>query len=146
MEKVQPMRSLNSWSLLLLLSTLTACSTKPSADKLTKELQTVESWAVTAHMVGDSWLRGAVPTFYAKQTLQTAQEELQKETTTLTKVAPVQDRTKVINQLQRIENAIGQMVTAVEQKDRSAMAQKIQQLSTQEQAIKRLVQTTGGQS
>jgi len=34
-------------------------------------------------MVGDAWLRGGVPTVYAKQTLQKAQQELQKEIDTL---------------------------------------------------------------
>lgn len=138
------MRSLK-FSVLLLLSTVTACSSQPSADKLAKELQTVTSWAATAHMVGDSWLRGTVPTVYAKQTLQTAQEELQKETSALAKAAPVGDRTQVLAQLERLKYTLRQMAATVEQKDRSGLTQQVQQLALQEQALKRLVPTPGRQ-
>lgn len=43
---------------LLLLPLFTACSSQSSASELTKELQTVTSWAATAQMVGDAWTRG----------------------------------------------------------------------------------------
>ncbi|HEY9599845.1 MAG TPA: hypothetical protein V6D33_19460 [Cyanophyceae cyanobacterium] len=139
------MRSLNVWGLLLLLSTVTACSSKPSAKELTKELKTVESWTQTAHMVGDSWVRETVPTPYAKQTLQKTQKELHNETDTLNKVAPTQDRKTVMEQVQRLEYTIGEMTTAVKQNDRKVMTQQLQQLSTQEQAMKALIGRKGGQ-
>lgn len=140
------MRSLNSWSLLLFLSTVTACSTQPSVDKLAKELKTVASWAATTHMVGDAWLRGRVPTAYAKRTLQSAQKELQKETNTLAKVAPAPDRTKALAQLEHLKYSIKQMTAAIEHEDRQAMTQQIQQLSSQEQGLSKLARTTGEQS
>ncbi len=49
---------------LLLLIILSACSSKSSADELTKDLQKVTSWAATADMVGDAWTHGNVPTAY----------------------------------------------------------------------------------
>lgn len=139
------MRVLNFWGLLLLLSTVAACSPKQKASELTKELKTVTSWAATAHMVGDSWLRDTVPTAYAKQTLQRTQKELQKETSSLEKVAPARDRTKVLEQLQRLGYTVREMTVAVERKDRYIMTQQIQQLSTQEQAFNVLVGAIGGQ-
>lgn len=72
-------------SLVLLL--LTACTSKSSGDDVSKELQSVKSWAATAHMVGDAWKRKAVPTAYAKQTLTKTQEELKKETDSLSKLS-----------------------------------------------------------
>ena len=59
---------------LLILILLTSCNTKTSAEEITKEMQNVSSWAATAKMVGDAWLRGAVPSKYAKQTLRKAHE------------------------------------------------------------------------
>jgi hypothetical protein len=132
-------------SLLLLLNLLTACSSQSSTDKLAKELQTVKSWTATAHMVADAQIHGDVPTVYAKHTLEKAQEELKHETDTLSKlsIAPSQRRT-VLEQLKRLEDTLGQMSKAVEQKDPQAMIQQIQQLSTQEQTINMLAKTAGG--
>lgn len=141
------MRLLNSsWSLLLLLSTVTACSPKPKAAEFTKELKTVTSWAATVHLVGDSWLRDTIPTTYAKQTLQKTQQELQKETHTLAKVTPERDRMKVSEQLQRLRHTVREMTVAVERKNRNMMNQQLQLLSSQEQALNALLGAKGGQS
>lgn len=139
------MRSFNRWGLLLLISTVTACSTKPSAAQLVKELKTAASWTATAHMVGDEWLKASVPTAYTRQTLQTTQEEFHKEVETIAKVAPAQNQTAVQKQLQGIEQTLGQITKAVEQSDRPMLAQHLQQLSTQEQALDRLINATSDQ-
>lgn len=137
---------------LLLLTLLTACSGKSEAD-ITKELQTVTSWAATAEMTGEAWIQGNVPTAYAKQTLSTAQKKLHKQTERLahTSYDPRQRRT-ILELLGRLESTVAQMSTAVEQKDRTALAlldaditQQLQQLSSQKQSIKTLAKTAGGQ-
>lgn len=64
---------------LLLLTLFTvACSSKASTSELKEELQKVSSWAATGQMIGNAWIRNAVPTTYAKQTLIKTEEELQK--------------------------------------------------------------------
>lgn len=138
-------------SSLFLLTLLTACSSKSSADELAKELQTVTSWAATAHMVGDAWTRGVVPTAYAKQTLEKAQKELHKEIDKLTQKSDPQDRATLQEQLRRLESTVGQMSTAVEQGNRTALAklvadiaQQLKQLSREEQTISTLAKTAGG--
>lgn len=130
----------------MLLTLLTACSSKSGADKLTKELQTVTSWAATAEMTGDAWMHGNVSTVYAKQTLSTAQKKLHKQTETLFKSSsdPTQRR-MLLDRLQRLESTVGQMSRAVEQKDRTAIAQQLRQLSTQKQTISTFAKTAGGQ-
>lgn len=142
----EPMQWIFRGGSLLLLTLLTACSSKSSVDELTKELQTVNSWAATAQMVGDSWIRGVVPTAYAKQTLSTAQKELQKETGTLFKasIAPSQYRT-ILEHLQRLQSTVGDMSKAVEQGDKTALAQQLKQLSTQKRTISQLDMPVGGQ-
>lgn len=140
------MQFIHSSSLLLLLALLTACSSKSSSEELTKELQTVSSWTATAEMVGNAWVRGAVPTAYAKKTLSTAQQELQKETGTLVQLstAPTQ-RSTLLKNLQLLEKTVGQMSTAVEQADHHKMTQEIQKLSMAAQKIKTFAQTQGMQ-
>jgi FlaA1/EpsC-like NDP-sugar epimerase len=131
---------------LLLLTLLSACSSKSSTSKLTKELQTVTSWAATAEMTGDAWIRGNVPTVYAKQTLSTTLEKLHKETEKIAQSSsdPTQRRT-ILDHLQRLESTVGQMSRAVEQKDRTATTQKLRQLSTQKQTISTFATVAGGQ-
>lgn len=140
------MEEIHSVSLLLLLTILGGCSSKSSSDELNKELQTVQSWAATAHLVGDTWLRGDVPTAYAKRTLSTTQKELQNELNNLSQKAPPQSRSTLIAQLQRLQGTVQEMSKAVELKNSTAMKQQIQELSTEEQALGKLFKTAGGKS
>lgn len=137
------MEGIRSVILLLLLTILSACSSKSSSDELAKELQNVKSWTATAHLVGDTWMRGDVPTSYAKQTLSKTRKELQNELNNLSENAPAQNRTTIVIQLQRLQETVEQMSKAVEQKDPRAMQQQIQQLSAQEQSISNLAKTAG---
>lgn len=131
---------------LLLLTLLTACSSKFSADDLSKELETVTSWAATAQMVGEAWIHRSVPTVYAKQTLSKAQEKLHKETDTLAHSSTnPRQRDSILQHLQRLESTVSQMSMAIEQKDHTAMTQQLKQLATQEQTLKALAKTAGGQ-
>ena len=137
------MERIRSVSLLLLVTILSACSSKSSSDELAKELQTVKSWTATAHLVGDTWIRGDVPTAYAKRTLSKTQEELQNEVEILSQKAPAQNRTTLVVQLQHLQETVQQMSKAVEQKDAKAMQWQIQQLSAQEQSISNFAKTAG---
>jgi hypothetical protein len=139
------MRSLRLSELLLLLSTVTACSTQPSTAHLAKELKTVKSWAATAHMVGDTWVQGSVPSAYARQTLQTAQTELQNESKTLAKVAPVGQRASALSTLHQLDQTVGQMAAIAAQHDKAAMSSHLEQLSIQEKAINQLIAASGEQ-
>ncbi len=131
----------------MLLTLLSACSSKSSGNDLAKELETVTSWAATAHMVGDAWIHGSVPTAYAKQTLSTAQKKLHKQTDTLAHSSTDStQRRAILEQLQCLESTVGQMSMAVEQKDKTAIAQQLKHLSTQEQTISTLAKFAGGQS
>ena len=136
------MRSLHSGILLLLLIILSACSSKYSeVDELAKDLKTVTSWAATANMTGDAWIRGNVPTVYAKQALQKAQQEIIKETVTLDKEVPAQNHRQLLEQLKNLQQTVGQMSTAVEQENRTIVAQQIQQLLIEKQALNALTKT-----
>ena len=129
------MNGIRSASLLLVLTILSACSSKSSAGAVTKELRAVKSWAATAHLIGDKWIQKDVPAVYAQQTLSKVQQELQKERDNLSRKAPPQSRARLIAQVQHLQATVAQMSEAVEQKNFQAMSQQLQQLSAQEQVM-----------
>lgn len=138
------MQSRHSGILLLLLTILSACSNKSPAKELSKHLQTVTSWAATADMTGEAWIGGNVPTVYAKQTLQKAQQEITKETTTIKKLASSQNNQQLLEQLKSLNQTVAQMSTAVEQENQTVLAQQIQQLLIKKQALSTLTKTISG--
>ena len=58
---------------------LTACGDASTA----QALQTVTSWAATAHLVGDAWVAHAAPQAYVVQTLRHARRQLHTQLRTL---------------------------------------------------------------
>lgn len=129
--------------LLLLLMILSGCSSTSASGKVTKTAQTVKSWTATAHLVGDAWMQGSVPTPYAKKTLQAAEQDLQKQAEMLQKKAPTQQQMMLLEHLQRSKQIMNQMSSAIEQKDRTQMMQLIQQISTEEQTLNPLAKPAG---
>ncbi|ARV60122.1 hypothetical protein BZZ01_17160 [Nostocales cyanobacterium HT-58-2] len=143
---------LRGYSVLFLILFLGSCSSKKSPEELTKELDSVYSWAATAHMVSEAWIRNDVPTEYTEQTLEKTQKYIQEETDKLSKLSipPKQQRT-VLELLEQLKSTVGQMSIAVEHKDRSAISRRLdalriatqlKELSTQEQLIHRLAKPT----
>jgi len=131
---------------LLLLTLLAACSSKSSSKDLTKELQTVTSWTATVQMAGDNWLHANVPTVYAKETFSKAHKKLQKETEKLSHLSVSTQRRTILEHLQHLELTVGKMSNAVEQKDHTAMAQQLKQLSTQQQTLTEITKTAEGKN
>jgi hypothetical protein len=110
-------------------------------------MQTATSWAATAHMTGEAWLNGAVPTRYARRTMQTAQQALSEEKRMLEQSPSITgDRlSKALEQLQQLEATVEEMQAAVQTGDRARLGQQLNQLATQEQTLKTFTQNAGGQ-
>lgn len=131
--------------LVLLTLALTYC-TRPPADQLKNELQTVASWAATARVVGEAWLKGDVPHAYATKTLSNAQETLQEEAKTIEELKPEAGtglRDQLLNQTRSAAQVIDQMRAAVEKRDHQALAQLVKQLEAEEQAVKATAKSGG---
>ncbi|MBH8565572.1 hypothetical protein I8748_25935 [Nostoc sp. CENA67] len=125
---------------LLILILLTSCNTKTTADEISKEIQNVFSWAETANMVGDAWVRGDVPSKYAKQTLKKAHDELQKETKKIEQIQifpdSIQtDKSVVIAGIIQLASKTEEMSRAIAQKNRSAVRQQLRELAAQERSL-----------
>ena len=126
------MRPRRSSSLVLVLAL--ACSTRPPAEQLKTELQTVASWAATARMTGEQWLKGSVPRAYAAQTLRAAAETLEEEAQAI----QGQEAAGAAELTRAAGATIGRMRTAVEGGDRAALARLLEQLKAEEQAARSL--------
>jgi hypothetical protein len=139
---------LRKWLLLLGLGLLTACSSIQSpADQRTSELQSVVSAAATAHMVGDAWVHGTVPGVYARQTLQTAADDLHSGSATLAQLptgTPLPPGSLALpDAVQRLSQVVQQMAQAVEHEDRPAMTPLLAQLRAGEDLLHQAVQDAG---
>jgi hypothetical protein len=145
------MRGTRPSYLLLLLLLLTACHNQSPADKLRAELKTVASWAATARMTGEAWSGGAVPNAYARRTLQAAATALQESAAALDISArdgsTVPDlRTATMAKMQKLQQLVAQMSAAVEQQNRAAMAEQLNQLAAVEREIAELKGEAGKHS
>lgn len=134
--------------LIWMLGLLTACGTQSADAMLKSELQTIRSWEATVRMAGEAWVRGDVPTPYLRQTLTTAQDELQGALATLATAQelPEQRRATIMNQIQRPDRTVAQMLQAsANRNDRAAMTGLLRQLAADEQALDALEQAVGAQ-
>lgn len=87
-------------------------------------------------MVGEAWRGGNVPTAYARQTLQAAQQALRKEGDTLAQPDMADAHTTTIQEYMRtIEQAIDQLAADVDRDDRAGVDQPVARLAQVEQAI-----------
>lgn len=139
------MRAVRVCSLSLLLLAFNCCTRTP-LDQLKTELQTITSWTATARMVGEEWLKGAVPNAYAAHTLQTAKESLAEAIRTLSEQSPegtAELQTSLLGQARSLERLVEQMRAAIENRDGSTLSQLLKQLEGEEQIIKALT-TSGG--
>lgn len=125
----------------MLVLALAGCTQSPE-DQLKTELQTVTSWAATARMASEQLLKGAVPRAYASQTLLAAEETLSEEAQTIQGVkaegAAAGLQTSLLDRTRAVGQAVGQLRAAVESKDDQKLAQFLEQLKGEEQAVKSL--------
>ena len=135
-------------SCLLILTLLSSCSDKTSGEDMGKETQNISSWVATANMVGDAWIRGAVPSNYTQQTLKRATEELQKETDKITKIkvskyVTERDKSMLLAEVLQLANKTEQISSAVAQKNRSEVQQKLGELAAEKRVLNKLRKAAG---
>ncbi|MEH2274027.1 MAG: hypothetical protein V7K40_04240 [Nostoc sp.] len=133
---------------LLILTLLASCSSKTSAENIDKDTLCVSSWVATANLVGDAWMRGAVPNKYAEQTLKRATEELQKEKEKideikLSKEVSEHDKSVLVAEVFQLANKTEEMSRAVGQKNRSAVRQKLGELAAEKRSLNKLRKIAG---
>ncbi|WP_138502528.1 hypothetical protein [Nostoc sp. PA-18-2419] len=122
---------------------MTSCNSANPKEDLSKEVQSVSSWAATAQMVTNAWLKSNVPKKYAQQTLNKAQTEFLSEKK---KISQIKSSTNVIQQHQSlIVTNISQLATqtekmskAIAQNNHSQVQQQLKVLEIEVQKINQL--------
>ncbi|WP_341528074.1 hypothetical protein WKK05_01595 [Nostoc sp. UHCC 0302] len=125
---------------LLVLTLVTSCGGKTPTENMLNEAQNVTSWAATANMVGDAWVRQAVPSTYAQQTLKKAQEELIKESGNIVQIKPSSDTTEryksvLLADTLQLANTTKQISIAVTQKNRTLVQRQLRELATEARSL-----------
>jgi len=125
--------------------TLAACGQSPD-EQLQSEIKTVSSWTATAQMAGEAWAEGDVPDAYARRTLETAQENLQETAETLktTEEIPANQKSQAEEQINSLRQTLNRMQAAVESDDKQSLAQSLDQLNEQKQALEAFAKSAGG--
>ncbi|MBA3882841.1 MAG: hypothetical protein H0X73_09040 [Chthoniobacterales bacterium] len=108
-------------------------------------MQTATSWAATAQMAGEAWVRRAVPTHYAGRTIDTAVETLSetRETLEQSPSIPPDQRVKAREHLQNLAATIEEMRKAIRSGDRARVQEQVQQLTAQKQALLNFLENAG---
>ena len=133
---------------LLILTLLTSCSGKTSAEDMDKEIQNISSWLATVNMVSDAWMRGAVPSKYTQTTLKKAQEELLKEKDNIFKIkaskdVTEQDKSVLLANVLKLANKTEEMSKAVAQKNHSTVQGKLGELAAEQRELNKLRKVAG---
>lgn len=122
-----------------------ACSSKASSKELKEESEKVSSWAATGQMIGNAWIRDAVPTTYAKQTLIKAESELQKSADKIEKMQPEtaaqkQYKSKILEHSKVGKIISEKMSIAVDEKNKSAVKVQLAKLESDRAELQKLSQ------
>lgn len=118
---------MKNWLASLLL-VLTACNST-SPDTVVKALKSIESWTATAQMVGESWQQDKISAIYARQTIEKSQQEIAKETKSIS-VPPA-----IAKSLEQVQQTLGEMNAEVKQKQKSKITVFVRQLAEESQQI-----------
>jgi hypothetical protein len=124
-----------------------ACAQDPQKETK-QELQTLSSWAATLHLLADSWREGSVPTSYATKTLENAREALRQESQraqSSSSLAP-DARSSLVAHSQSLDAQAGELASAVQREDRSAVPPLANALVQEEQTLAALAQKAGAQT
>ena len=122
--------------LVSLFLSLAGCSRLSAPEKTAKALKSIQSWAATAQMVGESWQQGTIPDSYAQQTLAKSLEETAQEMQMLADPALRQ-------QLQPLQQTLQQLTQETSQRHKVKIAPLLQTLQHEQQQLAGLVNATG---
>ncbi len=102
---------------------LVACSRQTPDQKLADAIDPATSWIATLDLASDSWLGNRVPTSFVRESLKSAQKELEKAQETVdSSKADARLRDSVRAQLRIADDAAAELGGAIQRSDRAAVA------------------------
>ncbi|MDF5710338.1 MAG: hypothetical protein PUP90_22380 [Nostoc sp. S4] len=128
---------------LLILTFMTSCNSANSKEDLSKEIQSVSSWAATVQMVANAWLKSNVPKKYAQQTLNKAQTEFLSEKKKISQIKPSTNviqhhQSLILTNVSQLANQTEKMSKTIAQNNHSQVQQELKQLEIEVQKINQL--------
>ena len=107
-----------------------AAGCKSPEKKAAEQLKTVDSWAATAQLTGQSWLDGSVPTVYARQTFEAAKSAMRQSEQRLARTQlRADERDDLMAALREREGVVELMRSGVEANDRGVVALQLRRLA-----------------
>jgi hypothetical protein len=125
----------------MLLCVLT-CACSSDSEKFAKEIKEANSWIASARMVAGFYNDGAVPKPYARDSLDSFMQQLESSAKRIQSI-PDARAPQAASALQRAQDAIARMNTAIDQTDRLSLAQFDLQLENEQRTLSSLVESTG---
>ncbi len=120
------------------------CSPSPR-EQARKGLESLHSWAVSARMVGERWIQGAIPDPYASTTLQTFGRKVRKERRkTSSGNLPSDVKEFLVAGLDSTAGAADSLLAAVNRNDKRAVPGIVRELSLRARAADSLAEQLGG--
>ena len=120
-----------------------ACSS--NSEKLTKEIQDANSWIASARLVAKSYGDGAVPKRYARDALESFNQQLQSTAKRVQSIS--EPRTlQTAAALQRAQQAITRIDESIERQDRVSLAQFDSQLDNEQKQLETLANPESDQT
>ncbi len=106
---------------------IVACGGKSSASLTAEHERSLVSWEQTVRLVGEAWLANDIPSAYARRTLDTTLEELDKQDHTIAsdRLTP-SERLTLSRMLAHDREITGALLAAVAAGDRDGAARAIQ--------------------
>lgn len=136
---VAPSSTRRMLTLLSLGIALTACGPKPPRKQIDEQGNSVASWAATAEMVAAAWLRGDLPDHYARHTLQSGAQQVERARASLARVAAGDSLARAaVREYGRLADRLGRMTAALQRQDRSALSESTDQLPNEARRIRAL--------
>ncbi|MEH2071854.1 MAG: hypothetical protein V7K47_27520 [Nostoc sp.] len=110
---------------------------------MSKEIESVSSWAATVQMVANAWLKSNVPKKYAQQTLNKAQTEFLSEKKKISQIKPStniiqQHQSLIVTNVSQLANQTEKMSKAIAQNNYSQVQQELKELEIEMQKINKL--------
>ena len=115
------------------------CSARSPDEATKKEVDAFTSWAATTHLIADRWLADAVPDRFAAQSLRRVEETLRQELRkSASQPIPEAVQARLHATASAVDSAALAMRSAIEQRQRTAVAEQLGRLSAAQRGLAEL--------
>jgi len=124
---------------------VSGCSRSPR-DQAKKALESLHSWAVSTHMVGERWMEGDVPDAYASKALQSFGKKVRKERGKIASGKLPNDMKQFLAAgFDSTARSADSLLSIIDKREKSATADILKQLAAQARAADSVKERLGAE-